>query len=66
MFLSLYKVFKSLMSTNCHLIIGPESHDVLMFVPNEEFELTANTLQAHMKPHGELILKPLIYPTVHS
>ena len=34
--------------------------------PSEEFELTANTLQAHMKPHGKLILKPLIYLTVHS
>ena len=22
------------------------------YVPSEEFELTANTLQAHMKPHG--------------
>ena len=30
--------------------------------PSEEFELTANTLQAH----GKLILKPLIYLTVHS
>ena len=35
-------------------------------IPSEEFELTANTLQAHMKPHGKLILKPLIYLTVHS
>ena len=32
--------------------------------PSEEFELTANTLQVHMKPHG--ILKPLIYLTAHS
>ena len=34
--------------------------------PSEEFELTANTLQAHMKPHGKLILKPLSYLTMHS
>ena len=34
--------------------------------PSEEFELTANTLQAHMKTHGKLILKPLIYLTAHS
>ena len=30
-------------------------------LPSDEFELTANTLQAHMKPQGKLILKPLIY-----
>ena len=35
-------------------------------IPSEEFELTANTLQAHMKPHGKLILKLLIYLTAHS
>ena len=35
-------------------------------MPSEEFELTANTLQAHMKPHGKLILKPLIYVTMLS
>ena len=35
-------------------------------VPSEEIELTANTLQAHMKPHSMLILKPLIYLTAHS
>ena len=34
--------------------------------PSEELELTANTLQAHMKPHGKLIFKPLIYLTAHS
>ena len=33
---------------------------------SEEFELTVNTLQAHMKPHGKLILKPLMYFTVLS
>ena len=35
-------------------------------LPSEEFELTANTPQAHMKPHGKLILKLLIYLTAHS
>ena len=34
--------------------------------PSEEFELTANTLQAHMKTHNKLILKPLIYLTANS
>ena len=38
--------------------------DALYF--SEEFELTANTVQAHMKPHGKLILKPLSYLTMHS
>ena len=33
--------------------------------PSEAFELTASTLQAHMKPHSKLILKPLIYLTAH-
>ena len=37
-----------------------------MEIPSEELKLTANTLQAHMKPHGKLILKPLIYLTAHS
>ena len=35
-------------------------------VPSEEFELTANTLQAPMKTDGRLILKPLIYHTANS
>ena len=35
-------------------------------VPIEQFELTANTLQAHMKTHGKLILKPLICLTANS
>ena len=35
-------------------------------LPSEEFELTAKTLQARMKPHGKLILKPLIYLTAQS
>ena len=35
-------------------------------VPSEEFELTANTRWAHMKTHGKLILKPLIYLTANS
>ena len=43
-----------------------ELKDILDCLPSEEFELTANTLQAHMKPHGKLILKPLIYLTAHS
>ena len=34
--------------------------------PSEEFEFTANTLQAHMKTHSKLILKPLIYHTAIS
>ena len=34
--------------------------------PSEEFELTANTLRAHMKTHVKLILKPLIYLTADS
>ena len=34
--------------------------------PSEEFEFTANTLQAHMKTHCKLILKPLIYLTANS
>ena len=38
----------------------------LRLSPRAEFELTANTLQAHMKPHGKLILKPLIDLTAHS
>ena len=35
-------------------------------LPSEEFEVIANTLQAHMKAHGKLILKPLSYLTMHS
>ena len=35
-------------------------------LPSEEYELRAKTLQARMKPHGKLILKPLIYLTAHS
>ena len=38
----------------------------LRLSPSEEFELTANTLQAHMKPHCKFILKLFIYLTVHS
>ena len=38
----------------------------LRLSPSEEFELTANTLQAHMKPFGKLILKPLICLTANS
>ena len=34
--------------------------------PSEEFKFTANTLQAHMKTDGKLILKPLIYLTANS
>ena len=39
---------------------------ITLGLPSEEFELTANTLQAHMKPYGKLILNPLIYLTAHS
>ena len=35
-------------------------------LPSEEFELTANTLWAHMKTHGKLVLKPLIYLKANS
>ena len=35
-------------------------------LPSEEFELTANTLRAHMTTHGKLVLKPLIYIVPHS
>ena len=35
-------------------------------LPSEEFELTSNTLRAHMKTHGKVISKPLIYRTGNS
>ena len=38
----------------------------VFFSPSKEFELTAKTLQAHMKTHSKLILKPLIYYTANS
>ena len=34
--------------------------------PSEEFELTANSLSAHIETHGKLILRTLNYPTVNS
>ena len=40
--------------------------DVLEIYPSEEFEVTANPLLAHLKTHGKLILKPLIYLTANS
>ena len=36
------------------------------FFPSEEFELTDNTVWAHMKTNGKLFLKPLIYLTANS
>ena len=33
--------------------------------PSEEFQFIASTLQAHMKTHVKLILKPLIYHTAN-
>ena len=39
---------------------------ILRELSSEEFELTANTLKAHMRPHGKLILMPLIYNTANS
>ena len=29
------------------------------YIPREEFELTANSLQAHIESHGKLILRTL-------
>ena len=45
-----------------------------LYLPSEEYELTANSLGAHMKVtesspsivHGELILRTFIYLTVYS
>ena len=34
--------------------------------PNEEFELTANSLGAHIETHGGLILRTLSYLTMNS
>ena len=34
--------------------------------PSEEFEVTANSLGAHTKTHGKLILRTLRYLTVNS
>ena len=48
------------------LPMQPMSLYTLHSKPSEEFELTANTLQAHMKPQSKLILKLLIYLTTHS
>ena len=31
----------------------------LQYVPNEEFELAANSLGAHIETHGKLILRTL-------
>ena len=35
-------------------------------IPGEEFELTANSLAAHIETHGGLILETLSYLTVNS
>ena len=35
-------------------------------LPSEEFELTANSLRAHIETHGGLILRTLSYLTVDS
>ena len=35
-------------------------------LPNEEFELTAYSLGAHIETHGGLILRTLSYLTVNS
>ena len=35
-------------------------------LPSEEFEVTANSLGAHIETHGELILRTLGYLTVNS
>ena len=35
-------------------------------IPSEEFEVTANSLGAHIETHGELILRTLMYLTVNS
>ena len=45
-----------------HLVAWKETQEL----PSEEFELTDDTLQADIKLHGKLILKPLIYLTAHS
>ena len=34
--------------------------------PSEEFELTANSPEAHIETHGELILRTLSHLTVNS
>ena len=34
--------------------------------PSEEFELTTNSLGAHIETHGKLILRTLSYLTVNS
>ena len=45
------------------VLLSSENHTA---IPSDEFELTANTLQANMKPHSKFILKPLIYLTAES
>ena len=35
-------------------------------LPSEEFELTANSLGAHIETHGQFILRTLTYLTVNS
>ena len=36
------------------------------YTPNEEFELTANSLGAHIETHSGLILRTLSYLTMNS
>ena len=48
------------------MLIDFEDEKLTECHPCEEFELTANALQAHMKPHIKLILKSLIYLKAHS
>ena len=38
----------------------------LIYYPNVEFELTANSLGAHTEMQGKLILRTLSYLTVNS
>ena len=47
-------------------ILRKQCEPACLAVPSEEFEFTTNTLQAHMKTHGKLILKPFVYHTANS
>ena len=38
----------------------------LVIISSEEFELTANSLGAHIETYGKLILRTLSYLTVNS
>ena len=43
-----------------------EIHETCHSIPSEEFEITANSLGAHIESHSGLMLRTLSYLTVNS